>query len=110
LRVIDSPDGNFTGSFKDCVMMELEVPSNSFSLIGGTEVRDRLCFRTNLESTKQWVDPESTRAEIGGESRRKREVRDTRSELGSERADALSRTSSLGAQDGVTQSSVCAEV
>ena len=50
---------------------------------------------TNSESTKQWVDPELTRAWNGillrwSWLRIKGEVRETKSEWGSERADALS--------------------
>ena len=66
-RVIDSPEGNCTGSSKDWVMIEFEVPSNKLSPIRGMEISDKLFFCTNFESTKQWVDPELTSAEIGGE-------------------------------------------
>ena len=91
-------------------MTEFEVPSNSFNSIGCTETTGRLLDCTNLGSTKQWVDPESTRAEIREtESGIADDVNDTRREFGSERADALSRTTSEQAQEGSAQSSACAE-
>ena len=89
-------------------MIELEVPSKSLSSTGDTDESDKLCKSTNCGSTKQCVEPESTNAET--ESENAEEVRGTRREFGSERADALRRTSSIGAQVGITQSSVCAEV
>jgi hypothetical protein len=56
------------------------------------------------------VDPESTSAEkTERESEIDEDVNDTRRELGSERADALSRTTSGVAQGGSTQSSASAE-
>ena len=55
------------------------------------------------------MDPESTSAEKFEESEIRDEVRGTRRELGSERADALRRTS-IVAQEEPTQSSTCAEV
>ena len=92
-------------------MTELDVPSNNFSSMGGTELTERLFFETNLESTKQWVDPESTSAEITMEELEMSEdVSGIRNEFGSERADALSRTTSIVAQEETTQSSACAEV
>ena len=36
-KVIDSPDGNFTGKVTDWVMTEFEVPSNNLRSIGGTD-------------------------------------------------------------------------
>ena len=109
-RVIDSPEGNCTGSSKDWVMIEFEVPSNKLSLIRGTEVSDELFFCMNFESTKQWVDLELTSAEIGGELGSRVEERLIWREWGSERIDALSQISSIGAQEGIMESSVCAEV
>ena len=92
-------------------MTEFDVPSNNFSSIGLTEKTGRLYCCVNSESTKQWVEPESTRAEKRTEETETREeVRETQREFGSERADALSRTTSGDAQEGSTQSSVCAEV
>jgi hypothetical protein len=62
-----------------------------------------------MESIKQWVDPESTRAKrLGEESEIDGDEREMRREFGSERADALRRTTS-GAQEEPTQSSTCAE-
>ena len=90
-------------------MVALEVPSNSWSSIGGTEVNGRLLEMAKLVSTKQWVELESIRAIIMTERARNLEVKRVRRECGSERADALSRTTSLGAQSGIMQSSVCVE-
>ena len=88
LIVIDSLEENNTGRSKDCVMMELEVPSNNFSSMGGTEERGSLWRWTNFESTKQWVDPESTSAGMGfSESERRDDVRGVQRELGSERVE-----------------------
>ena len=69
---------------------------------------------TNLESTKQWVNSESTRAQNRillrwSWPRIKGEVRETKSEWGSERADALSRIGLVAAQGSSTRPSVCAE-
>ena len=68
----------------------------------------------NLESIKQWVDPESTRAQNGillrwSWLRIKREVRETKSEWGLEKADALSQIRLVAIQGSSMQSSVCAE-
>jgi hypothetical protein len=41
LIVIDSPESKVTGISRDWVMVALEVPSNNFNEIGGTEVRGR---------------------------------------------------------------------
>ena len=86
-------------------MTEFDIPSNNFSSIGLMEKTGRLYHHVNSESTKQLVELESTRAEKWRE-----EVRETWREFGSERADALSRTTSRDAQEGSMQSSVCAEV
>ena len=81
-------------------MTEFNIPSNNFSSIGLTEKTGRLYRCENLESTKQWVEPESTRAEKRMEETETREeVRETRREFGSERADALSQTTSGDAQE-----------
>ena len=70
----------------------------------------RLCLCTREGSTKQWVEPESISADIVGEGLENVEDdNETRRELGSERADTLSRTTSEVAQGGSTQSSACAE-
>ena len=92
-------------------MTEFDVPSNNFSSIGLTEKTGRLYCRENSESTKQWVELELTRVEKQTEETETREeVRETQREFGLERADTLSRTTSGDAQEGSTQSSVCAEV
>ena len=73
------------------VITELEVdPSRSLRDTGGIDLTERLYCITNKVSMKQWLEPESMRAimqvlelEINGEVSR------IRSELGSERADAL---------------------
>ena len=89
-------------------MMEFEVPSKSLSSIGGIEDVGRSYCSVNTESTKQCVDPESTRAEKVKEE--SAEHRGMRREFGSERADALRRITSGVAQGESTQSSTCAEV
>ena len=66
------------------------------------------CLLTYFESMKQWLEPESTRAEIGGISRDVM-VTEGISKLGSERADMLS-LNSCGAQSESTQPPVCAEL
>ena len=92
-------------------MTEFDVLSNNFSLIGLMEKTGRLYRHVNSESTKQWVELESTRAEKRMEEVETREeVRETWREFGSERVDVLSRTTSRDAQEGSMQSSVCAEV
>ena len=56
------------------------------------------------------MEPESTRAENSEKKLEIREVvRETRREMGSERADVLRRITSVSAQEGATQSSVCVE-
>ena len=90
-------------------MMALEVLSNSQSSIRGMEVNGRLLEIAKLVSTKQWVEPESIRVIIMMERARNLEVRQVQRECGSERVDTLSWTTSLGAQLGIMQSSVCAE-
>ena len=57
---------------------------------------------------KQWLEPESTRAEIGGISRDVMVTEGIR-ELGSERADTLS-LNSCGAQSESMQPPVCVEL
>jgi len=69
---------------------------------------------TNLESTKQWVDPELMRARNRillrwSWPKIKEEVRETESEWGSERADALSRIGLVVAQRSSMRPSVCVE-
>src|SRR5271169_7149469 len=91
-------------------MTELDVPSNNFSSKGGKELTERLFFETNSESTKQWVEPESTSAEIiTEESEMSEDVSRIQNEFGSERVDALSRTTSIVAHEETMQPSACAE-
>ena len=85
--------------------MAFEVLSNNLSWM---QVSGRLWVRANLESTKQWVDPESINAVIM-ESGMEVEVSCTQRELESEWADALRQTASIVAQEGITQSSGCVE-
>jgi hypothetical protein len=68
----------------------LQVPSNNRKGIAGIDRSIRLCFRAKVVSTKQWVEPESTKARNTKFSRRL-ETSFTNNELGSERAAALSR-------------------
>ena len=82
-----SPDGKVIGSLAICEMMELQVPSNRWSLIGEIVVVVTLCLDTNDKSRKQWEEPESIRVCIDREFGI---VRDMKRESGSERADALS--------------------
>ena len=60
-----------------------------------------------MESTKQWVEPESTNAETAG-TLRVSKVTEGMRELGSERVDTL-RWISIGGQLRSTQSPGCAE-
>src|SRR6266446_6630586 len=91
-------------------MTELEVPSNNFSSIGSISEAGRLYVCTSFGSIKQWVDPESIRAgKETEESEISGETSGTQREFGSERAEALSRTTSEMAQGGSTQSSACVE-
>ena len=43
--------------------MAFIVLSNKKSKVGGTEKVERLCLQTKQDSMKQWVEPESTKAE-----------------------------------------------
>ena len=91
-----------------------DKPSNKWRATGGVADVFRWWVSSNLESTKQWVDPELMRAQNGillrwSWPRIKGEVRETKSEWESERADALSRIGLIAAQGSSTQPSVCAE-
>ena len=66
------------------------------------------CLLTKAESTKQWAEPESTKAETMGVLNDSREMEGMRV-LGSERVDAL-RQISMRAQSESTQSPGCVEV
>ena len=70
-------------------MIELQVPSNKRSPIGGTEVVKMLLSETNVESKKQWEDPESISVRVEREYVGRDRV--TKRESGLERADALNR-------------------
>ena len=89
-------------------------PSNKQRATGGVADVFRWWVSTNLESTKQWVDPESMRARNGillrwSWPRIKGEVRETKSEWGSERVDVLSRIGLIATQGSSTWPLVCAE-
>ena len=91
-------------------MTELQVPSNNFNSIGFTRETDNWWEQTKPVSTRQWVEPESTRAEnLEKKLEMEGEVRGTQREFGSERVDTLRQTASGIAQEEPTQSSVCAE-
>ena len=95
-------------------MVLLDEPSNKRRATGGVADIFRWWVSTNLESTKQWVDPESTRAWNRillrwSWPRIKREVMETKSEWGLERVDALSRIGLVAAQGSSIWPSVCTE-
>ena len=95
-------------------MMLFNEPSNKQRATEGVADVFRWWVSTNLESTKQWVDPELTRARNGillrwSWPRIKKEIRETKSEWGSERVDVLSRIRFIAAQRSSTWPSVCAE-
>ena len=95
-------------------MVLFDEPSNKRRATRGVADVFRWWVSANLESTKQWVDPELTRAQNGillrwSWPRIKGEVRETNSEWGSERTDVLSRIGLVAAQGSSTQPSVCAE-
>ena len=95
-------------------MVLLDKPSNKQRATGGVADVFRWWVFTNLESTKQWVDSESMRAQDGillrwSWPRIKEEVRKTKSEWRSERADALSWIGLVAAQRSSMRPSVCAE-
>ena len=69
-------------------MMELEVPSMCWSLIGGMPYAGRCWVWKNAESMKELEDPESTR-DCSVVCGRVSELRERVSESGFERADAL---------------------
>jgi len=70
-------------------MTELEVPSMSQSLTGGMPYAGRCWVQMNAESMKQSDDPESKR-DLRIMSRSLLEVKESISESGFERVDALS--------------------
>ena len=70
-------------------MMELGVPSMSHSLTGGIPYVGRCWVQMNAESMKHSNDPESTR-DLRIVFRSLLEVKESISESGFERADALS--------------------
>ena len=91
-----------------------DKPSNKWRVTGGVVDVFRQWVSTNLESTKQWVDPESTRAWNGillrwSWPRIKGEVREIKSEWGSERVDVLRQIGLVAAQGSSMWPSVCAE-
>ena len=72
-------------------MTALEEPSRSQSRFGVIGVVVRPCSSTNSESMKQWDEPQSRRAR--NSEMNERVVTEIVKESGSERADALRRTS-----------------
>ena len=91
-----------------------DEPSNKRSATGGVADVFKWWVSTNFESTKQWVDLESTRAQNGillrwSWLRIKGEVRETKSEWESERADVLSQMGLVTAQGSSMWPLVCAE-
>ena len=50
-----------------CVIMELQVPSNRWSPMGGTTVVGMLWWSTKCLSMKQCEEPESMRVQTGRE-------------------------------------------
>ena len=102
------------GKFAISEMVLIDEPSNKQRATGGVTDVFRWWVSTNLESTKQWVDPESTRAQNRillrwSWPRIKREVRETKSKWGSERVDVLSWIILVAAQWSSTWPSVCVE-
>ena len=83
-----SPEGKLVGNSTVEVIMEFEVPSKSWSGIGGMGNVQSLWMEVNTESRKQCVEPESTKVGmvIPGT---KVVVSWSVKEFGLERADAL---------------------
>ena len=95
-------------------MVLFDDPSNKQRATRGVADVFRWWVSTNLESTKQWVDLESTRAWNGillrwSWPRIKKEVREMKSEWESERADVLSWIGLVAAQGSSMPPSVCVE-
>ena len=95
-------------------MVLLDEPLNKQRVTRGVANVFRWWVFSNLESTKQWVDLELMRAQNRillrwFWPRIKREVRETKSEWESERADTLSRIGLIAAQESSMRPSVCAE-
>ena len=89
-----SLEGKQIGNSTVNVITEFEVPSNSWSGIGGIGIVQSLWTEVNVESRKQCVEPESTRVGMiifGTEV----EVSWSVKEFGLERADALRRSSAV---------------
>ena len=81
-----SPEVNQIGIFIASEITELVVPSNNFNGMFGTQNGVKLWFRTNVDSMKQSVEPESTSAlkEMFGMDS---EVKGTINELDKERTE-----------------------
>ena len=95
-------------------MVLFNEPSNKWRATRGVVDVFRWWVSTNLESTKQWVDLELTRAQNRILLRWfwlkiKREVRETKSEWELERVDVLSQIRLIAAQWSSTWLSVCVE-
>jgi hypothetical protein len=102
--VMLSPVGKVTRSSIDSEMAELEDPSNSLRGIGGKAERGRLRVSANVESIKQWVEPQSTRVDTGVVTEVPEIMSGVIRDVGSERVDALSR---ISVQEKSTRSSAC---
>jgi len=108
VTVIVSPEEKRNGKSTEAEIREVEEPSKSWRGIGGIGDVGSLCTTLKLLSTKQCVEPESTKARKGTEDGETRgEKSSTTKEFGDERAEALSFT--RVAQPRSTQSSACAE-
>ena len=67
VTVIVSPEGKRKGKSTEAEICDVEKPSKSWSGIGGMGVVGRSCNLAKLLSTKQCVEPESTKVRKGSE-------------------------------------------
>jgi len=89
--------------------MAFVVPSNKQSEIGGTEQVEILCLQTKQDSMKQWVEPESTKAENETFSKRSEDKLTTK-EVGLDNEEETEESlilTSLGMHSDSTQPSEC---
>ena len=85
-------------------MIALQVPSNRRRPIGATKIVGISLIVTKVKSIKQSEEPESIRVQVGRECSEMDRV--VKRELGSERADTLSRTN-VAMQKRSMQPSAC---
>jgi hypothetical protein len=104
--VNSSPVGKVIRSSTVLVIMELQVPSNKWSLIRVIDFILFLFLDTKSESKKESEEPELSRV---GRDNNFRMVRQMVKESGSKRADALSRTN-FATWSRSTQPSACEAV